>query len=111
MGPRLFRRGNTGAIPFSVVVRCGFNGATSFQTWKQVKDWPIKVVLGELQWGHVFSDVETCTGGANTIGIGQLQWGHVFSDVETSNPAWYVDGDNKLQWGHVFSDVETLLTR
>ena len=42
-------------------------------------------------------------------GVEMLQWGHVFSDVETED----IIGDGrkcmaKLQWGHVFSDVETI---
>ena len=36
----------------------------------------------------------------------QLQWGHVFSDVEIVKMTWVAVGDAKLQWGHVFSDVE-----
>jgi len=36
-----------------------------------------------------------------------LQWGHVFSDVETSFAQTFIAGQIMLQWGHVFSDVET----
>jgi len=36
-----------------------------------------------------------------------LQWGHVFSDVETLDENGFIPGTNLLQWGHVFSDVET----
>ena len=36
-----------------------------------------------------------------------LQWGHVFSDVETPFDEKYAFVGQMLQWGHVFSDVET----
>ena len=58
-------------------------GDTSFQTWKHAWDGASGPTIDTLQWGHVFSDVET---GANTTKgklITKLQWGHVFSDVET----------------------------
>ena len=35
-----------------------FNGATSFQTWKSQSIAPGNKAIAELQWGHVFSDVE-----------------------------------------------------
>ncbi len=60
-----------------------------------------------LQWGHVFSDVETIDMGDIPATKPKLQWGHVFSDVETSNMAGFPSGITGLQWGHVFSDVET----
>jgi len=83
MGPRLFRRGNirsgdinvaplnrfNGATSFQTwkpchghqnqYKECCFNGATSFQTWKRPLALKALERLAELQWGHVFSDVET----------------------------------------------------
>ncbi len=59
MGPRLFRRGN---LPRSCIIGIflfGFNGATSFQTWKRGNDMEASGCRIVLQWGHVFSDVET----------------------------------------------------
>ena len=35
-----------------------FNGATSFQTWKLAQETTKQTATAELQWGHVFSDVE-----------------------------------------------------
>jgi len=131
MGPRLFRRGNStipaaDALPFPsfngatsfqtwkhltvellIFVSLRFNGATSFQTWKQWKTRSAVLKNVLLQWGHVFSDVETPL--ANVIGksLVALQWGHVFSDVETTAPAANQCLTLMLQWGHVFSDVET----
>jgi len=61
-----------------------FNGATSFQTWKFLD-------------GFLPVDQDT-----------QLQWGHVFSDVEMEKHAKQVREKAVLQWGHVFSDVEIL---
>ena len=60
MGPRLFRRGGFGAIPF---VR----------------------TVSVLQWGHAFSGVEAGGFCANAPTVRQLlQWGHAFSGVEAS---------------------------
>jgi len=60
-----------------------------------------------LQWGHVFSDVETPILMDNVKSREMLQWGHVFSDVETKGETIMSKRSIKLQWGHVFSDVET----
>ncbi len=86
-----------------------FNGATSFQTWK------LYAALGDvaqktlaLQWGHVFSDVETIELVGDAKAKDSLQWGHVFSDVETTGVDLRVIRNEELQWGHVFSDVETV---
>ena len=85
-----------------------FNGATSFQTWKWDEILAEKRTLQELQWGHVFSDVEMAGApvGPQLPGA-RLQWGHVFSDVEmTLLERPDTNSEGKLQWGHVFSDVE-----
>ena len=82
MGPRLFRRGNSicsidvlsvimlqwGHVFSDVEISetsarietgSGFNGATSFQTWKfRSANLHIPLFFAVLQWGHVFSDVE-----------------------------------------------------
>jgi len=60
-----------------------------------------------LQWGHVFSDVETALFVSGQRARIVLQWGHVFSDVETTPAPQEAERKTKLQWGHVFSDVET----
>ncbi len=109
-----------------------FNGATSFQTWKLHGG---SIREGEeisLQWGHVFSDVETAVSQwtrrpdrrasmgprlfrrGNSVSLplssnsAALQWGHVFSDVETVYFVGHGSCSTLLQWGHVFSDVETV---
>ncbi len=110
MGPRLFRRGNrklrrswksgrrsfNGATSFQTwkpsaspntrQLPRSFNGATSFQTWKHVLGWVAASRPPELQWGHVFSDVETFATADKARPFLWLQWGHVFSDVETPPP-------------------------
>ena len=64
----------------------------------------------ELQWGHVFSDVEIVASSLLPKGKPKLQWGHVFSDVEMELAGHKADADQaRLQWGHVFSDVEIRL--
>ncbi len=132
MGPRLFRRGNYIQAIFSDLVISGFNGATSFQTWK----WPgyhkAAPSHNMLQWGHVFSDVEITSRGdtyppdrpAASMGPRLFRRGNyiqaIFSDLvisgfngATSFQTWKWPGyhkaapsHNMLQWGHVFSDVE-----
>ena len=89
----------------------------------------------ELQWSHVFSDMEIPSGCGGTIVEGEdgLQWSHVFSDMEISmgyleaiftelidasmeprllrhgNHMWQGRSTlvpSRLQWSHVFSDME-----
>ena len=60
----------------------GFNGATSFQTWKWHAETRVASGAAVLQWGHVFSDVEIADSGSDDHVTSSLQWGHVFSDVE-----------------------------
>ena len=59
MGPRLFRRGNSLSMNISKRRHFRFNGATSFQTWKLDIEGIGRSGHRKLQWGHVFSDVET----------------------------------------------------
>ncbi len=59
MGPRLFRRGNTRSLSILRLISFCFNGATSFQTWKPGSTPKTRCGRSLLQWGHVFSDVET----------------------------------------------------
>ena len=87
MGPRLFRRGNTGSGSTGCWAGNGFNGATSFQTWKYQMTHSELSERRELQWGHVFSDVEMVASAVLHLLDSQLQWGHVFSDVEMLAPA------------------------
>ena len=68
------------SIPSSIC----FNGATSFQTWKPIICGGMRKVKSMLQWGHVFSDVETRQFHLRSYFVNMLQWGHVFSDVETA---------------------------
>ena len=85
MGPRLFRRGNIDLRPL------------------------LEADKPELQWGHVFSDVEIepcssctrtrpCFNGATSF----QTWKSVGGGVSFTRSKW------KLQWGHVFSDVEMI---
>ena len=60
MGPRLFRRGNSIWMTILTFLQSSFNGATPFQTWKQHTPRPRPQTAARLQWGHAFSDVETC---------------------------------------------------
>jgi len=86
MGPRLFRRGNTFHLP----------GNRNEER--------------ELQWGHVFSDVEirsaearTSSPDAASMGPRLFRRGNVASGASA-----YIYAYAELQWGHVFSDVEIL---
>jgi len=108
MGPRLFRRGNG--------VFCKYFNARPELQWGHVFSdvetlTPPAIVQHDemLQWGHVFSDVETPEAAEIDLEYMRLQWGHVFSDVETPEAAEIDLEYMRLQWGHVFSDVETFL--
>jgi len=57
MEPRFFKRGNATAIAEQTAAR-------------------------ELQWSHVFSNVEIQMQQACSTAITELQWSHVFSNVE-----------------------------
>ena len=51
-------------MSFQAACKCsytGFNGATSFQTWKSLSHLNNHSDKIKLQWGHVFSDVEMLT--------------------------------------------------
>jgi len=59
MGPRFFKRGETGGAHPTRGRHCRFNGATLFQAWRAVsRDHPAQAVI-KLQWGHAFSSVES----------------------------------------------------
>jgi len=107
MGPRLFRRGDRIVERMRLAPQTRFNGATSFQTWRRQLGAVSAKAADRLQWGHVFSDVETKPIPNPEPVEGPLQWGHVFSDVETTTDGTSRAADEPLQWGHVFSDVET----
>jgi len=108
-----------------------FNGATSFQTWRHIRARDSNQSDELLQWGHVFSDVETLPKMRPT----ETRWGFNGATsfqtwrrpTETRTPTsrtrasmgprLFRRGDtlcpvrggplDELQWGHVFSDVET----
>jgi len=83
-----------------------FNGATSFQTWKFCIPALIASVSICFNGATSFQTWKWMTVPAPSVSTAQLQWGHVFSDVEMENASWISTGDLLLQWGHVFSDVE-----
>jgi len=110
----------------------GFNGATSFQTWRQCEGVEDVAGQDELQWGHVFSDVETRAALALArMALAASMGPRLFRRgdgedfaiilrglVASMGPRLFRRGDalgNRyqhiaalgLQWGHVFSDVET----
>ncbi len=60
-----------------------FNGATAFQPWRRQLHCGMHILVGELQWGHGFSAVETLVEEVNQLNKARLQWGHGFSAVET----------------------------
>ena len=85
----------------------GFNGATSFQTWKcQPKLCYVFIRDNELQWGHVFSDVEIGRSPPVPPLEGQASMGPRL--FRRGNKEWErkITDQDGLQWGHVFSDVE-----
>ena len=107
MGPRLFRRGNSELDPGIHCHYVASMGPRLFRRGNGISD-NIIIFIAMLQWGHVFSDVETRNLLTEMNGNAALQWGHVFSDVETLVFAFIYSNTYALQWGHVFSDVETV---
>ena len=85
MGPRLFGRGNSVWPTLKELSQHSFNGATSIRTWKLAGLLTPKKIALSLQWGHVYSDVETVASWLRRIAQHLLQWGHVYSDVETTS--------------------------
>ena len=86
MGPRLFRRGNGRKMTNHVHVSSCFNGATSFQTWKCGDPLTQGVGTGGFNGATSFQTWK-CSSRPHVGRIGaELQWGHVFSDVEISGP-------------------------
>ena len=69
MGPRPFSRGNgsPGRNPRTILTR--FNGATTFQPWKQDCPTDCPPFAPRLQWGHDLSAVETLRCGAVSEGV------------------------------------------
>jgi len=83
MEPRFFKRGNCQRASPKRQERTRFNGATFFQTWKCERHARRLLERLELQWSHVFSNVEICSNGTTSPPATQpLQWSHVFSNVE-----------------------------
>ena len=83
MGPRLFRRGNWISARLCRWRQTGFNGATSFQTWKCRGRRPgcrirPRASMGPRLFRRGNSPYRLSWG----LSLEGLQWGHVFSDVE-----------------------------
>ena len=65
MGPRLFRRGNVGWIRvFDALPDLASMGPRLFRRGNEVRHRRPGLGIGQLQWGHVFSDVEIRGGGS-----------------------------------------------
>ena len=128
MEPRPFERGN-GPQAAGCARTVGFNGATSFRTWKQDAASALAMAAG-LQWSHVLPNVETSSVRCLCAAVRLLQWSHVLPNVETSGfaccwrkstaasmePRPFERGNDRdavrqpsavLQWSHVLSNVET----
>jgi len=108
----------------------GFNGATSFQTWKFLSSPPRVSQSTRASMGPRLFRRGNEGGDLDAASALELQWGHVFSDVEilleyipvvvssaaSMGPRLFRRGNVScflrdfryfvLQWGHVFSDVE-----
>ena len=82
MGPRLFGRGN----------------ATRTRRGRPRRD----ASMGPRLFGRGNLHTISCS-----LVVNPLQWGHVYSDVETYHFVRYLNLTHTLQWGHVYSDVET----
>ena len=106
MEPRLFKRGNTAKRKSKLKRGTGFNGATSFQTWKYFSRLSKSKMEIPLQWSHVFSNVE----------MFEPKISLPDSLIASMEPRLFkrgnFDDENLialvylLQWSHVFSNVE-----
>ena len=56
----------------------------------------------QLQWGHVFSDVEIVTSLGVATCTATLQWGHVFSDVEIGSDSDHIRIDHASMGPRLF---------
>ncbi len=87
MEPRPFERGNKSERERFAGRTRGFNGATSFRTWKRHTADGRRTLARWLQWSHVLSNVETGFSAGLLLLGWLLQWSHVLSNVETSGLA------------------------
>jgi len=134
IGPRLFRHGNSRGRDRRSVVKCCFNWATSFQTWKSASALCASLIAERFQLGHVFSDMEMWlfeywNSGDSLVSIGPRLFRHgnypekyevrvgsggvsigprLFRHGNV-NPAFTQDDQvSTFQLGHVFSDMEII---
>ena len=63
--------------------------------------------LGELQWGHALSGMDTPHSPATAACTRKLQWGHALSGMDTQKPSKTWRENTKLQWGHALSGMDT----
>ncbi len=59
MEPQQFSCGNTMARISSTLTTVSFNGATTIQLWKPIRQAPRRSIISSLQWSHNNSVVET----------------------------------------------------
>ncbi len=107
-GPRLFRRGNNTMSPATTRIP-GFNGATSFQTWKHREK--IGTLLDNIRFNGATS-FQTWKPGKITWcskSCGRFNGATSFQTWKHQASSFVVPCSSRLQWGHVFSDVETRL--
>ncbi len=87
----------------------GFNGATSFRTWKRVPLPNLTSVALASMEPRPFERGNEAKGNYETLKNEVLQWSHVLSNVETSAVVVSRNILDLLQWSHVLSNVETSL--
>ena len=87
MEPRPSERGNNSFTARYLYAAPGFNGATSFRTWKPCRHGGATAPCSELQWSHVLPNVETARSSARRLSPHALQWSHVLPNVETTASA------------------------
>ena len=111
MGPRIFIRGYTSAIPrvcrsrdlqwgrgFSSadtrtfdggdMIYLAFNGAADFHPRIRTAGTPLQRAAADLQWGRGFSSADTTKAAALVGHIRFLQWGRGFSSADTCKTRW-----------------------
>ena len=108
MEPRPSERGNATAMAALATYLTGFNGATSFRTWKLPANAGIRRRVNRLQWSHVLPNVETTEVDERLEKKDNASMEPRPSERGNVSTVLTLGGDPPmLQWSHVLPNVET----
>ena len=81
MEPCLFRHGKTGGFVAGDSIAIASMEPCLFRHGKAGGESGMSVILNQLQWSHVFSDMVSRVHRVGGVKQSVLQWSHVFSDM------------------------------